>query len=45
MTKVPKYWNKAKRYLSKRDKIMSRLIENYRSPNETTLTSRKDIFF
>ena len=45
MTKVPKYWNKAKRYLSKRDKVMSRLIKNYRSPNETTLTSRKDIFF
>ena len=45
MTKVPKYWNKAKKYLSKRDKIMSRLIENYRSPNETILTSRKDIFF
>ena len=45
MTKVPKYWNKAKRYLSKRDKIMSRLIKNYRSPNETVLTSRKDIFF
>ena len=45
MTKVPKYWNKAKRYLSKRDKIMSKLIKNYRSPNETTLTSRKDIFF
>ena len=45
MTKVPKYWNKAKRYLSKRDKIMSKLIKNYRSPNETILTSRKDIFF
>ena len=45
MTKVPKYWNKAKRYLSKKDKIMSRLIKNYRSPNETTLTTRKDIFF
>ncbi len=45
MTKFPKYWNKAKRYLSKRDKIMSRLIENYQSPNETILTSRKDIFF
>ncbi len=45
MTKTPKYWNKAKRYLSKRDKIMSRLIKNYRSPNETILTSRKDIFF
>ena len=24
---------------------MSKLINNYRSPNETTLTSRKDIFF
>ena len=45
MTKVPKYWNKAKRYLSKRDKTMSILIKNYRSPNETILTSRKDIFF
>ena len=45
MTKVPKYWNKAKRYLSKRDKIMSRLIKNYQSLNETILTSRKDIFF
>ena len=45
MTKVPKYWNKAKRYLSKRDKIMSRLIKNYQSTNETILTSRKDIFF
>ena len=45
MTKVPKYWNKAKRYLSKRDKIMSTLIKNYQSPDETILTSRKDIFF
>ena len=45
MTKIPAYWNKAKRYLSKKDKIMSRLIKNYRSPNETILTSRKDIFF
>ena len=45
MTKVPKYWNKAKRYLSKKDKIMSKLIKNYRSPDETILTTRKDIFF
>ena len=45
MTKVPKYWNKAKKYLSKKDKIMSRLIKNYQSPSETILTSRKDIFF
>ena len=45
MTKVPKYWNQAKKYLSKKDKIMSKLIKNYQSPSETILTSRKDIFF
>ena len=45
MTKVPKYWNKAKRYLSKKDKTISRLIKKYQSPSETILTSRKDIFF
>ena len=45
MTKITKYWNKAKRYLSKKDKIMSKLIKNYKSPSETILTSRKDIFF
>ena len=45
MTKVPKYWNTAKKYLSKRDKIMSRLIRSYKSPSETILTTRKDIFF
>ena len=45
MTKVPKYWNKAKKYLSKRDKTMSRLIKNYESPSEVILTSRRDIFF
>ena len=45
MTKVPKYWNKAKKYLSKKDKIIAKLIKNYRSPSETILTSRRDIFF
>ena len=45
MTKIPKYWNKAKTYLSKRDKTLSKLIDNYRSPSEKILTSRKDIFF
>jgi DNA-3-methyladenine glycosylase II len=45
MTKIPKYWNKAKTYLSKKDKIMSILIERYKSPSETVLTSRKDIFY
>ena len=45
MTKIPKYWNKAKTYLSKKDKIMSILIERYKSPSETVLTSRRDIFY
>ena len=45
MTKVPKYWNKAKKFLSEKDKVMSRLIKNYESPSETILTSRRDIFF
>tara|TARA_B100000963_G_scaffold125552_1_gene109532 strand:- start:2872 stop:3507 length:636 start_codon:yes stop_codon:yes gene_type:complete len=45
MTKVPKYWNKAKNYLSKKDKVIAKLIKNYQSPSETILTSRKDIFF
>ena len=45
MTKVPKYWIKAKKYLSKKDKIISELIKNYQSPTETILTSRRDIFF
>lgn len=45
MTKIPKYWSKAKRYLSKKDRTMSKLIQNYKSPSETILTSRKDIFF
>ena len=45
MTKTPKYWNKAKIYLSNKDKVMLRLILKYKSPSETILTSRKDIFF
>jgi len=45
MTKVPKYWSAAKKHLSKRDKIISKLIQNYESPSEIILTSRKDIFF
>ncbi len=45
MTKNPLYWNKAKKYLSQKDKVMSKLISNYRSPDETILTSRRDIFF
>ena len=45
MTKVSKYWNKAKKYLSKKDKVISKLIIKYKSPSEKILTSRKDIFF
>ena len=45
MTKIPKYWNKAKKYLSQKDKVISKLIIKYKSPSETILTSRKDIFF
>ena len=45
MTKVPKYWKKAKKNLSKKDKIIARLIKSYESPSETILTSRKDIFY
>ena len=45
MTRIPKYWTKAKKYLSKKDKVLSGLIKSYRSPSEKTLISRKDIFF
>ena len=45
MSKSPKYWNISKKYLSKKDKVMSNLIKKYRSPSETVLSSRKDIFY
>jgi len=45
MSKRPKYWNIAKKYLSKKDKVMSNLIKKYKSPSEIILTSRKDIFY
>ena len=45
MSKKPSYWNKAKKYLSKKDKTMSSLIKKYKSPSETVLTSRRDVFF
>jgi len=45
MNKIPKYWNTAKKYLSKKDKVMSILIRKYKSPSEIVLTSRKDIFY
>ena len=45
MTKKPKYWTEAKRYLSKKDRVMGKLIKSYKSPSEVVLTSRKDVFF
>jgi len=42
MNKPPKYWKKAKKYLSKKDRVMKSLIYKYK---EKTLTTRKDIFF
>ena len=42
MNNSPKYWHRAKKYLSKKDKVMKILIKKY---NEKTLTTRKDIFF
>ena len=45
MTKFPNYWIKAKKFLSKKDKTLSKLILKYKSPSETILTSRRDIFF
>ena len=45
MSNTPKYWSAAKKYLSKKDKVMASLINKYKSPSETILSSRKDIFF
>ncbi len=45
MTKIPKYWTEAKKYLSRKDKVMSKLIKNYESPSEIILTSRRDVFY
>ena len=42
MSKPPLYWNKAKKYLSKKDIKMKHLIKKYSDAN---LTSRKDVFF
>ena len=42
MRSKPKYWNKAKRILSKRDKIMRKLIHNYK---DKSLVTRNDVFF
>ena len=42
MSKAPPYWNKAKKYLSRKDIKMKKLIKNYTDAN---LTTRKDVFF
>ena len=41
MKKPPVYWHKAKKYLSKKDKIMAHLIKNHTGH----LTTRNDVFF
>ena len=45
MSKMPKYWIKAKKNLSSKDRVMAALIKKYKSPTEKILTTRKDIFF
>ena len=40
--KKPSYWNKAKSVLSKKDKVMKRLINSYK---DGTLVTRNDVFF
>ena len=42
MTRPPKYWTKAKKILSKKDKVMKKLILNYKDGN---LVTRNDVFF
>jgi len=42
MSRSPKYWNTAKRYLLKKDKIMEQLIKKY---SDNNLSTRKDVFF
>ena len=45
MNNIPKYWVRAKKNLSSKDKVMASLIKKYKSPSEKILTTRKDIFF
>ena len=42
MSKAPKYWAKAKTTLSKKDKVMRKLISNYK---DGSLVTRNDVFF
>ena len=43
MSNTPTYWNTAKKYLSKKDNVMASLIDKYKSPSETNLTSSRDV--
>ena len=38
----PSYWNKAKSILSKKDKVMKKLINQYK---DGALVTRNDVFF
>ena len=42
MSKPPKYWARAKKILSKKDKVMKKLISDYK---DGRLVTRNDIFF
>ena len=42
MSTQPKYWKKAKKILSKKDKVMKKLIYDYK---DGSLISRNDVFF
>ena len=42
MSKSPVYWNKAKKILAKKDKIMAKLITKYK---DGSLITRNDVFF
>ena len=42
MSKPPKYWARAKKILSQKDKVMKKLIINYK---DGSLVTRNDVFF
>ncbi len=42
MSKPPHYWTKAKKILSRKDKVIKKLINNYKDGN---LITRNDVFF
>ena len=42
MSNKPKYWNRAKKILSQKDKVMRKLINNYK---DKSLVTRNDVFY